>query len=60
MSTSFGRRLRLRFVKKLPATKCPGCGTSLERVPIVSVHLKRCDRRLARAQAELDRALVQQ
>jgi hypothetical protein len=54
MSTSTMRRRRLELAKSLPALKCPGCGVPLERVPIVSVHVARCDRRLAEEERQLD------
>ena len=57
MSTSVMRRRRLEMAKSLPALKCPGCGVPLERVAIVSVHVARCDRRLAEEERRLDEAL---
>jgi hypothetical protein len=58
MSTSPRRRERLRVARSLPATRCPACGTLLERVAIVTVHIRRCDRRLAGEQARLEAAMA--
>ena len=54
MSTSLSRRQRLKIARSLPSLLCPGCGTPLERVAIVSAHIKRCDERLAEEERRLE------
>lgn len=57
MSTSSSRRRRLLAARDLPATRCPGCDTPLERVVHVGIHLKRCDDRMAAEQEQLQRLI---